>query len=111
MIVTGTVTALTLAYILRIFERPYYVAAYWDPKTHSVTQDDFNSYFNSVWVTIITMTTVGYGDFSAVTVPGRITSIVEALCGAVLISLLVTTMSSHLMLKPEERKVLNHIQE
>jgi hypothetical protein len=100
-----------LAYILRVFERPYYYAAYWDPSTSTVTNDEFVNYENSIWCTVITMTTVGYGDVYAVTTWGRITSLVIAFTGTVMISLLVATMSLKLMLQPNEVRVLNEIQE
>ena len=109
LIFVSSIAVFTLAFILRIFERPYYVAAYWDGTT--VTKDDFSSIFNAIWLTVITMTTVGYGDFSAVTVPGRVTTIIIALTGSILMALLVSTMSSLLLLDSEERKVLNKIQQ
>jgi len=52
----------------------------------------FDSYFNSVWCVIITMTTVGYGDVYAVSFFGRMISIVNALFGAFLISSLVAVI-------------------
>jgi hypothetical protein len=57
------------------------------------------------------MTTVGYGDFYAVTTPGRVTSIIIAITGSILMALLVSTMATMLMLDSEERKVLNKIQQ
>ena len=45
-----------LAYMQRICEQTVIIDA--DKNT------GLGSYFNSVWVTIITMTTVGYGDIS-----------------------------------------------
>jgi Ion channel len=55
------------------------------------------------------MTTVGYGDVYAVTTFGRLTSILTAMLGAVMISLLVATMSTQLRLSPIETKVINDI--
>jgi hypothetical protein len=60
---------------------------------------------------MITMTTVGYGDVYAVTTCGRITSLVIALTGTLMIAVLVSTVSNNLQLKPHEVKVLNEIQE
>jgi hypothetical protein len=57
------------------------------------------------------MTTVGYGDVYAVTTFGRITSLIIAITGTIMISLLVATMSTKLQLLPHETKVLNDIQE
>ena len=47
-------TVFIAAYLIRIAELPYY--------RH--IGEDFD-YFNSVWLTVITLTTVGYGDMSA----------------------------------------------
>ena len=77
-------TVLITAYLLRIAELPYY----------RKTQDAlFDSYFNSIWLTVITLTTVGYGDMSAVTIPGRIVTMALAVWGTCLISLFVVIIS------------------
>jgi hypothetical protein len=50
-------TILILAYLMRIFELPFY--------RHSWLNDSlFDNYFYSVWLIIITITTVGYGDLA-----------------------------------------------
>lgn len=52
----------------------------------------FDSYITSIWCVIITMTTVGYGDVFAVSPYGRMISILNALWGAFIISLLVASI-------------------
>ena len=52
----------------------------------------FDSYITSIWCVVITMTTVGYGDVYAVSPYGRIISILNALWGAFIISLLVASI-------------------
>ena len=79
-----------LAYILRIFEIPYFRGVDKGADTYMA----LDPYFNSVWCIVITMTTVGYGDISPSTLPGRCVAMIAALWGAFLISLLVVTMSS-----------------
>ena len=54
--------------------------------------EDFD-YFFSIWLTVITLTTVGYGDVCAKTIPGRLMTMMLALWGATLISLLVVVFS------------------
>jgi len=55
----GTVTLLFVwtiiifSYLVRIFEVPAY---------RNLASPSFDSYFNSVWFTVITLTTTGYGD-------------------------------------------------
>lgn len=52
----------------------------------------FDDYTTSIWCVVITMTTVGYGDVAAVSPFGRIISIINALWGAFIISLLVASI-------------------
>ncbi|MAJ43801.1 MAG: hypothetical protein CMF96_03525 [Candidatus Marinimicrobia bacterium] len=57
-------------------------------------QSDFNSILNSLWWTIVTMTTVGYGDMSPTGIPGRIFAIIIMMSGIGLIALVTGTISS-----------------
>lgn len=49
-------TVLLLSYIMRIFEIPYY-----RHNNDKITKSLFDNYFNSVWMLVVTITTVGYG--------------------------------------------------
>lgn len=49
------VTVFIFAYIIRVFEMP---------RSRLEDDDTFDSYFNSIWFTVITITTIGYGDIS-----------------------------------------------
>jgi hypothetical protein len=62
---------------------------------------------NSAWLTIITMTTVGYGDFYAQTNFGRFFSVIAFIVGNVLISLIVVVLSSIANFIPAEAKAYN----
>ena len=68
-----------------------------------------DSYFNALWLIVITLTTVGYGDISPCTFPGRIVAMISALWGAFLISLLVVTVSSIFDLNNNQKMALRHI--
>ena len=85
-----TSTIFILAYVLRIFELPYFRMQSEESGANSM----MDSYFNALWLIVITLTTVGYGDISPCTFPGRIVAMISALWGAFLISLLVVTVSS-----------------
>lgn len=76
------------AYLLRIYEQPYFYAIGKDDDLYL----EMNSYGTAIWLVIITVTTVGYGDYSACTLPGRIVTILIALCGVVLMAVVVTTV-------------------
>lgn len=73
------------SYMLRLFELPYYRLM--DPSDSLYNAMD--GYFNSIWVTIITMTTVGYGDIAPSTLPGRCVAILVAITGSFLMALVL----------------------
>lgn len=53
-----------------------------------------DSFGDAVWWAFCTVTTVGYGDFVPVTVPGRTAAVVLMAGGVVLVGLIVATISS-----------------
>ena len=63
---------------------------------HSPSKDatSFNSLINSLWWTIVTMTTVGFGDMSPAGIPGRIFAIIIMMSGIGLIAVVTGTISS-----------------
>ena len=88
LIYTFFTLSFIMAYMVRIFER----------KLSEVSGQDFNPYFTSLWMTIITMTTVGYGDFYPKSFGGRILGVSMWLWGVVISSLFVVTVSDKLKL-------------
>jgi len=73
-------------YCLRIFERPL----------SEDSGQNFDSLINTTWNVLVTMTTVGYGDFFPKTNLGRIIGIVIAFWGQFSISLFVVSLSTML---------------
>jgi hypothetical protein len=67
--------------------------------------------FNTIWLTVITLTTVGYGDIAPSTIPGRFVAMVIALWGGFLISFLVVTVSSVFDLTNNQKMALRHIRQ
>ncbi|MBZ4488434.1 potassium channel family protein [Microbacterium sp. cx-55] len=65
------------------------------------------SFGDAVWWAFCTVTTVGYGDFVPVTVPGRIIAVGLMFGGVVLVGLIVATFSSWVM----ERATRTHIEQ
>ena len=55
---------------------------------------DFNNIWNSLWWTIVTMTTVGYGDMAPDSSLGRVLAIIIMFCGISLIAIITGTISS-----------------
>ena len=95
-------TIFSLAYVLRIFELPFF-----DLKADPANQLD--SYFNAVWCIVITLTTVGYGDISPSTTPGRLVAMIAALWGAFLIGTIVACLNDAFNLTYEQELALGQI--
>ena len=88
---------LLFAFCLRIFERP--MSQYTgDPGM------DFSDFENAMWCVVLTMTTVGYGDYFPVTEPGRIVGFLACLWGVLVVSMMVVTLSNMLSLESGEDK-------
>lgn len=74
---------------------------------------NFSSYWNAAWCMTITILTVGYGDFYARTTFGRIITILTALGGIFLFSMLIATLASLFSFTEPERQMcllINRIQ-
>ena len=67
---------------------------------------DFNFVENSIWLIIITMTTVGYGDFYPRTFFGRLLDCFISIWGIFIISMMVVVLMSTLTLDGGEKRAL-----
>ncbi|CAI2365896.1 unnamed protein product [Moneuplotes crassus] len=95
VLLTSLVVSVGLfGFVLRIFERPLSEAS----------GQDFNSINNAFWVTLITMTTVGYGDFFPKSNIGRFIGILIAFWGVAFVSLFVVTLTNLLLFENGEEK-------
>ena len=63
---------------------------------------NFEQIYNSMWLVIITMTTVGYGDIYPQTHFGRFFGVISCLIGMLLVSYLVVGMNSLFDFTPQE---------
>jgi len=96
-------TAFSAAYALQVFERPLRQAqAMEDPtKTDSLELD---SYWNSLWLTVVTMTTVGYGDLYPKTIGGRLIGMIVCIWGIFITSFFTVTLTNFLTFTPSQNK-------
>ena len=92
-------TVLTHALINRILELPY----------SRLSNSDLSSISTSVWLSIITLTTIGYGDYSPQTPAGRLATMIYAFWGALFLSLLVVACTSAFNLTSTQKLALHHV--
>eukprot|EP00357_Protocruzia_adherens_P007531 CAMPEP_0115029258 /NCGR_PEP_ID=MMETSP0216-20121206/36872_1 /TAXON_ID=223996 /ORGANISM="Protocruzia adherens, Strain Boccale" /LENGTH=264 /DNA_ID=CAMNT_0002405765 /DNA_START=556 /DNA_END=1350 /DNA_ORIENTATION=+ len=57
------------------------------------TSQDYDYLWNSMWLIILTMTTVGYGDFYPRSHPGRLVGVLACFWGVFLVSMMVVTLT------------------
>jgi potassium intermediate/small conductance calcium-activated channel subfamily N protein 2 len=81
-------------YLIRIF----------DQDLSEVSGQNFDSITNPVWLSIVTMTTVGYGDFFPKSNPSRIVGILCSFYGVYLVSLFVIALENLLLLDQSEER-------
>ena len=65
---------------------------------------NFNLLSNAMWTVLVTMTTVGYGDFYIKTLFGRLVGIIVAFWGVFIVSLFVVSLSTMLEFDNAEDK-------
>ncbi|NET70812.1 MAG: cag pathogenicity island protein Cag26 [Sphaerospermopsis sp. SIO1G2] len=65
--------------------------------TYSIVEE--KTIIDSIWWTLVTVTTVGYGDISPVTLPGRLVAIINMILGIGVLATLSATLSSFLVSK------------
>jgi hypothetical protein len=95
LVVSTFISFIIPAFCLRIAERPL--------MNISSDANDFNDLTNCLWVIIITLTSVGYGDMSPVTNYGKIIGINIALFGVFTTSMMVVTLENTTKLEGAEK--------
>jgi voltage-gated potassium channel len=68
-------------------------------------ESDIQSYSDTVWYMIVTLTSVGYGDLVPVTTLGRVVGYVYILASLVILGVLISSIASNIMNMIEERKL------
>ncbi|KAL4474749.1 hypothetical protein ABPG74_001445 [Tetrahymena malaccensis] len=90
-------------YMIRICEAPLY-------RNQQDGQLLFYSFWNCMWNIIVTMTTVGYGDYFARTHLGRFIIFFVCIWGVFIVSMMVITLSNTLNITTLEKKAIAVLQ-
>lgn len=86
-----------------------YTIRIFDTDLNEESNHDFDQFRNPLWLTLVTMTTVGYGDFFSKSTPSRLLGIIIAFLGVYLTSLFVVTLSNALQWEKSEEKAFEMI--
>ena len=104
-------TVVLSSFMMRIFEFGFSQDASDKLKASNkaIKNQQFSSYIDVVWVVIITMMTVGYGEITPKTHLGRAVAFFSSIIGMIIISLLIVRLSDVVELTADEKKALNDI--
>lgn len=92
------------------FRNVVYLKSSFVPYNPSMSHNlDFNFVANSLWLIIITMTTVGFGEGYPNTHMGRFVGVIACIIGMLLISLMVVSMTIASEFTPPEAKAFSII--
>ena len=95
---------LTLSYMLKVIEGPVYKLSGNTDNTNNYMQ-----YINCFWNVLVTMTTVGYGDYYPINILGRFVGFIIALSGTVIVALNINFFQSTTELGDDEKRTLDFI--
>ena len=88
LVLSFCLTVFMVAITIRACELPLYI--------ETLSQDghqDFINFWNAVWLVIVTMTTVGFGDFYSRTHFGRLVTALVALAGIFMMSMVIMVIN------------------
>lgn len=94
------VSTFVFSYQLRIFEIIYY---------RQLGLIDFDQFFQSVWVIIITICTIGFGDLVPFSPIGRVIIMVTSFWGAFIVSLFIIVGANMINLNSNQKKAIHHL--
>lgn len=108
--ILGTMAILifVFGYALKLCERPLVAAIKLKIIQNSSNEEyklDLGNYYNAIWCIIVTMTTVGYGDYYPKTLPGRAIGFFMCIYGVISVSLMVLTLENILKMTFFESRV------
>lgn len=106
LIIIFVSVVIAFGFVLRTFE--YFAiesgTEYSSLKGNGNDQDYLKDFVNSIWNTIVTMTTVGYGDFVPNENFGRFLNIISCITGLLLVSVIVVSLAIISEFSEDEKK-------
>ncbi len=97
-------TCVIFAYILKIIEGPVYLLS-----NKNDNENNHMKYMNCFWTVLVTMTTVGYGDYFPKSVLGRFIMLNVIILGTFIMALNINNFQSKTELNEQDRNSLNLI--
>lgn len=103
LLISGSIVAFAFAMILRISDGPIIEIS----DKAKENQLNFKPIANALWVALVSMTTVGYGDIYPLTNLGRFVVVVCAVLGTIIVSLMVISLQNSLQFNTSEERAYN----
>jgi hypothetical protein len=91
--VIAVIQVAVFSYLMMVFERP-------------TDEGTLQSFSNCVWLIIITMTTVGYGDEYPTTMLGRVASIMASITAVIMLAVTINLVISKVSMNRNEEKLV-----
>ena len=90
---------------IMIFERPYYTFTL-EPPTY-----DFKTLSSSIWFTVVTILSAGYGDIIPATPIGRMICTVAAIAGAIMVAIMIALVTTQYIMAEAQVTAIAEIDE
>ncbi|CDW79848.1 small-conductance calcium-activated potassium channel protein [Stylonychia lemnae] len=111
LVLAFIISSVMLGFAVRTLERPYYQDDQTgESEVKGAGYQDYNFIMNGWWLIVVTMTTVGFGDFYAKTYLGRMISSLACIYGTFLVSLMVVTLQSQQQKAFDSLRSIAHFQ-
>lgn len=105
---------ITFAYAVKVCERPLIFAIIeknsGQPGFALPVPNDVSNYYNAMWLMIVTMATIGYGDFYPRTMPGRAITFFACISGVLTVSLMTITLQNLMEMSNAESRSFNIVE-
>lgn len=114
ILINFAISTITFGFAVRSFERGFYEDQEYvnippgtvEPRPYQ----NYNYVWNSFWLIVVTMSTVGYGDFYPITHFGRLVVVIASFWGMIMVSQFIYTMEIQSNFSPAQAKAYELLQ-